>query len=462
MIRVIWTTIMILGISTGAFAGPLDSFLKYSQDNGAMTSINSGGVIEDQRSGYFTGGSIIHRGPRPKELQPLSVQLPSFNFDPCTGSGDLRWGGFSYIKSKQLTDFFKGVAAAAPAYVVKMLIKSINVQSENILSELESIARYINGITFDQCEVAKSAAEGLLGKFNAASTQKCMAKAAKKKSGDDLFANTQNCQNDPSRFGQDGDEDVFKAVLPDNYNLVWKALSHGDHSSDKEMKELIMSISGSIIGRKQDGTSTITSLPSLIEKEDLIEKYIGKPGEGTSSLKIYVCGDDRHCLNPTIQDKDINNDKTLYGKIHKTLNTIIDKIVNNTGDLDDEEKALIEYSTIPLISLFEIELALRNKESVANLAGDSAFIEVVCYDMITNFMRKMLVAARDAVNELQTAQYDNMPIERFNKNIEFVQNRLRDKKYEAMQKLQTILSVKERLTQQQRVFQMGFGRLIEN
>jgi hypothetical protein len=39
-------------------------------------------------------------------------------------------------------------------------------------------------------------------------------------------------------------------------------------------------------------------------------------------------------------------------------------------------------------------------------------------------MRKMLIAAKDAVNELQTAQYDNMPIERFNKNIEFVQNRL--------------------------------------
>jgi hypothetical protein len=38
----------------------------------------------------------------------------------------------------------------------------------------------------------------------------------------------------------------------------------------------------------------------------------------------------------------------------------------------------------------------------------------------------------------------------------------RDKKYEAMQKLQTILAVKERLAQQQRVFQIGFGRLIDN
>ncbi|MGV2433263.1 MAG UNVERIFIED_CONTAM: conjugal transfer protein TraH [Rickettsiaceae bacterium] len=137
MIKIVNITILILGISIEAYADPLASFLKFSHENGAMTSINAGGVIEDQRSGYFTGGSIIHRGPRPKELQPFGIQLPSFDFDPCTGSGDLRWGGFSYIKSKQLSEFFKGVAASAPAYVVKMLIKSVNVQSENILSELE-------------------------------------------------------------------------------------------------------------------------------------------------------------------------------------------------------------------------------------------------------------------------------------------------------------------------------------
>jgi len=78
-------------------AGGLDGFLKFAGQGGSMTSINKGAVISDQRAGYMTGGSIISRGPRPMDLQPLGIQLPSFEFDPCTGSGDLRWGGFSFI-----------------------------------------------------------------------------------------------------------------------------------------------------------------------------------------------------------------------------------------------------------------------------------------------------------------------------------------------------------------------------
>lgn len=140
----------------------------------------------------------------------------------------------------------------------------------------------------------------------------------------------------------------------------------------------------------------------------------------------------------------------------------MDKIEVNKGELNDEEAALIEFSQIPIISLLEIELALRGKDSVANFAGDPEFIEVVCYDMVTNFMRKMLSEAKAAVDELKTAQLDNTPIERFNQNIENIQVLLRDKKYQAMNKLKVILAVKERLVQQQKVFQLGFSRFADN
>jgi hypothetical protein len=77
-------------------------------------------------------------------------------------------------------------------------------------------------------------------------------------------------------------------------------------------------------------------------------------------------------------------------------------------------------------------------------------------------MRKMLLEAKSAVDELQTAQLDNTPIERFNKKVETVQQQLRDKKYEAMKKLQTIIAVKERLLAQQKVFQLRFSRMMDN
>ena len=446
-----------------SYAGGLDSFLKFAGQGGSMTSINKGAVISDQRAGYMTGGSIISRGPRPMELQPLGIQIPSMAFDPCTGSGDLRWGGFSFIKGAEFARYFKAVSASAGAYVAKMAIKQACPQCEDIMSYLETVARDINGMTFGQCEQSKAFAEGLMGKFNAASSQKCLAKSSIAKGGSDLHEATQKCQDNPDRYGEVGDDDQLKSVLPDNFNLVWKALSHGDGNAPTGMKELIMSISGSIIGTKTGGISTISTLPSLVEKEDLLEQYIGKPGVGTSKIKLYVCDEKVKCLKPQAKEASVDNKAdTLYGKVETTLASILDKIEDNKGELSDEEQALIEYSQIPIISLFEIELALKNKESVSSFAGNSEFVETVCYDMVTNFMQKMLHEAKTAVDTLQTAQLDNTSIERFNRNVENVQVFLRDKKHNALARLQTIIVVKERLLKQQDIFEMNFHRFADS
>lgn len=459
LLQIIFVLLFQLTATSTSLADGLDGFLKFAGQGGSMTSINKGAVISDQRSGYMTGGSIIARGPRPVDLQPLGVQLPSIEFDPCTGSGDLRWGGFSFIKGAEFARYFKAVAASSGSYVAKMAIKQICPQCEDIMSYLESVARDINGMTFGQCEQGKAIADGLMGKFNAATSQKCLAKSSIAKGGSDLHEATEKCQDNPDRYGETGDEDQLKSMLPDNFNLVWKALSNGDGNAPTGMKELIMSISGSIIVTKRDSISTISTLPSLVEKEDLLEQYIGKPGAGSSKIKLYVCDDQTKCLKPVATEKTLDNkEDTLYGKVETTLNSILDKIVVNEGALSDEEQALIEYSQIPIISLFEIELALKNKQSVATLAGNSEFIEVVCYDMVTNFMQKMLNEAKLAVDTLETAQLDNSSIERFNRNIESVQALLKDKKYQAMDKLQTIIAVKERLLKQQDIFEMGFSR----
>lgn len=466
--KLIFTLIFILLLQlmtsiSGAQAGGLDGFLKYASQGGSMTSINKGAVISDQRAGYMTGGSIITRGPRPMDLQPLGIQLPSIAFDACTGSGDLRWGGFSFIKGKDFADYYKAVATSAGAYVAKMAIKQACPQCEDIMSYLESVARDINGMTFNQCEQGKAIADGLMGKFNAYTSQKCLTKSSIAKGGSDLHEATQICQDNPDKHGDTGDNDQLKSMLPDNFNLVWKALSHGDGNAPTGMKELIMSISGSIIGTKTNGIATISTLPSLVEKEDLLEAYIGKPGAGSSKIKLYVCNEKTKCLTPMATESSVDNRAdSLYGKVETTLNSILDKIESNKGELSDEEQALIEYSQIPIITLFEIELALKNKESVAMLAGSSEFVEVVCYDMVTNFMQKMLHEAKTAVDTLETAQLDNSSIERFNRNVENVQTLLRDKKYMAMDKLQTIIAVKERLMKQQDVFEMGFNRFADS
>ena len=73
---------------------------------------------------------------------------------------------------------------------------------------------------------------------------------------------------------------------------------------------------------------------------------------------------------------------------------ILEKVIANEGELTDEEQALIEYSQIPIINLLELELRKSGQRSVeAMIAGTSEFVEVICYDMVINFMEKMLAEA---------------------------------------------------------------------
>lgn len=286
-----------------------------------------------------------------------------------------------------------------------MLIKQACPQCEDIISYLESVARDINGMTFGECKQAKAIADGFIGKLNSANNQKCLTKSSLSRGGSDLAEASQKCQDNPDRYGEIGDDNELKAMLPDNFNLVWKTLSHGNGSAPTGMKELIMSISGSIIGSKENKISTISALPSLIEKEDLLEHYIGKPTAESMSVKLYVCNEQSKCLKPTVQNTVINSrNDSLYGKVTTNLKSILEKVIANEGELTDEEQALIEYSQIPIINLLELELRKSGQRSVeAMIAGTSEFVEVICYDMVINFMEKMLAEAKEAVDELKTA-----------------------------------------------------------
>ena len=460
----LWSLLALLTLVLNASvvqASGLANLMKYAQSNGTMTNINKGSVVSDQKAGYVTGGSIISRGPKPETLRPLIVRPPSFEFDACSGSYDARFGGFSYITARAFSDFIKAVPGATGAYALKMLIKEVCPQCEDIATYLETVARDINGLSLDLCDTAKSIAGGGLAMLNSASKQRCMMKSNILSASSDLFEATENCIDNPDRYGEEGDEDELKSLLGDNFNLVWKALSQGDHTAKTGLKELMMSISGSVIGTKEDGTIALRSLPSLVEKEDLIEKYIGKPGGQSGEVVIYRCDENKKCLYPDEESQTLSSDETLYGNVTTLLESIVEKVDDNEGELTDDEQALIEFSSIPLINIIELELATKTKSSAASLVGMHEFVEVVCYDLITNYMQKMLTQAKSSVEVLKAAQLDNTAIDKFITNVDTVRSYLRDKRFEAFKKLQVITQVKERLMQQQSVFELGFSRFMD-
>lgn len=453
-LRLLAMTVLVYSYSS--YAG-IDALVKYASPEGIMSNINTPAIIKDQAGGYMTGGSILLRGPRPKELNPLSIQTPKLKYDACTGSGDFRFGAMSYISTAEFSNFLKGVARASGAYLVKMSIKTACPQCEDIMTYLETVARDINGLTMNQCALAQSLTKGAISKIASNEKQRCMMEANAFDPDSDLFATTRKCQDRLGNYRPEHQE--FEDMLGDEFNLVWKALGKGAEA-DTNFKELMMSISGTIISQKLDGRFRFTSKPSLLQDKDLLEKFIGT-NSGPSKIKIYVCNERTKCLAPTEIEKTLQFEETLYGNISKIIRSLVEKVKTDNPKLTDEEEGLLSFSTIPILHLIEIELSTKAKSDDL-LVRVGEFIEIVCYDVITNYMQIMLSRVVANVQNLEGAQIDPAIIKSFVRNAEHTYKILRNAKYGAFQKLQVILQVKERLEVQSKEFEYKFGRMMQN
>jgi hypothetical protein len=462
LIRVI--LIISLLNSSSILAGGIEKLMKYAAPDGSMSNVNKAAIINDQQSGYMTGGSVILRGPRPKTLQPLVVQTPKFALDACTGSADFRFGGLSYVTSKEFTEFFKNMVTATGAYAVKMLIKSACPQCEDIMSYMETVARDINGMMMDQCASAQAIAKGAFPMLNASSQQQCLIQGNIAKSSKDMYEASDKCKNNPDRHGDTGKENELKSLLGNEFNLVWKALGKDDVI---DFKELIMSISGTIIGRKIDGSFHFNNKPSLVLNNDLLEQYIGIHKKA-SKIKLYRCDNKDKCLNPTEVEVTLGENDTIYGNISRILATMIPKIFAGKGILTDEEEAIVAFSSIPIIQLIEMEIIHKGKtdkgkdiNSADMIVKMQEFLEVVSYDIVTNFLMRMTNQASAAVTALEYAQLDDAIIKNFTTQIADVRRFISDSKFSAFKRLQLMMQYKERLVLQQRSFKAGFGRFLE-
>ena len=441
-----------------SFAGAVDNLMKYTAQDGSIVNVNKATIIKDQQGGYLTGGSVILRGPKPKTLQPLVVQTPKFALDACTGSADFRFGGLSFISSGEFTRFFKNTATAAGSYAVKMLIKNACPQCEDIMSYLETVARDINSMMMEQCAMGQMIGGGIYNTLNAGNQQQCLMQGNIHQTSKDMYEATEKCKANPERHGNKGENDQLQSLLGNEFNLVWKALSKGE-GGQLDFKELIMSVSGTIIGRKVNGSFEFQHKPSLVLKNDLIEQYIGihkKP----SKVKLYKCNESHKCLNPVESEVSLASKDTIYGNMSRILAKLAEDTGKGTRELSEEEQAIISFSTVPILQLIEIELAQKTDKADMLVRMDE-FIQVVCYDVVTSFLSQMINQSSTAVKALEYSQLDDSVIKNFNEQIKEARDAISQAKFTAFKRLQLIMQYHERISLQTRAFKSGFGRLLE-
>lgn len=459
----ILSLLTMLLMPTIACAG-IETLINNVFPSGTMSNVTRHAITMEQEAGHLTGGSVIIKTPANPGLQLLHVKAPSCRMGglPCGAQFEILGGGISLVSGAELMNHLNGLVQNAVTYGGMMAIKTLCPQCQDLMEWLDAKADWINQLAKTDCEDMQKLVDGMFPKLAASSRAQRQADMVLQGKGKDAADYSMRSKKDDRRDITKNPE--LKSQLGDNFNLVWKALSKkasGD-SSGKDLKELLMSISGTIIGTKDlDGKPSVIHKKSLINK-DLIKDFMGVGGSGSNKLKLYVCDEAKECLKPRVTEKQIDATAVLFDRVTKLIEQIVGKVYANEGDLTSEEETLIALSSMPLISKIEMDLGIyANKANVS--LNQTEFIEALCFDVTTSYLAMLLQEVQEAVGELAFAQIaDGEAFKAFDLETRETMRLLAQHKNTAFQRYEIIARSKSRLHQDRQIFNQKFEDFFNN
>jgi conjugative transfer pilus assembly protein TraH len=423
---------------------------------GIMSNVNRPGVINDQLGGYMTGGSIHTRNALSDE-QLFNIDLPSLSMG-CGGI-NLHFGGLGYINTKKLQSLIKNIGSAAASYGAMLTIKTISPQVADVLSQLEAMARFINSQNINSCQIGAQIAAGIFPKTAASQELACNARQMGSNVVSDYFAARDNCQDeDKSETGKDG----YDGILGTEYNLVFEALKKMDNAIPDDRIEDLMSLSGTLISKPNGkGGVELIHKNSLIKDSKLIEaKLYGKTGD---KLKLYSCTDKAKCVELGYKEEAMSADATYLNQISKLVDSIANKLKNEAAgakvELSAEENDLAQTSSVPIISIISLELAMKG-HGIA-LATEE-YAELIAFDYLISYLDNMVGEVYKALGNLEYSQMDGEHIKAFKEEIRFIKGYLSTERQDAFERMNTLLSVKQRFIQVQHMVRSNFSEYRSN
>ena len=461
ILKLKWVVAFILMLPNMTFAS-LDTLVKNAFSGGTMSNITKAAIIHEQEAGHLTGGSVIIKTPSESGLQLFHVQAPSCKMGglPCGAQFEILGGGLSVVSGAELMRHLKGLMVNAATYGGMMAIKTLCPQCESAMEWLDAKADFINQLAKTDCEDMQRLVGGMLSQKAAGSRASRQADMVLSGGGKDAADYSAKSKIDDGRDITNNPK--LASQLGDNFNLVWKALAKRakSDSGGKELKELLMSISGTIIGAKDsEGKTSFIHKASLMNK-DLLNDFIGIGGSG--KIKLYSCDESEKCLKPVILERSIDKNSVMFNRISRLLEQIVNKIYENKGVLTEEEQTLISLSSMPIISKIEMDLGIY--ANPANVAfNQTEFIEALCLDVVTSYLALLLQEVQEAVGELAFVQIaDAESFKSFELQTREAMRNLGAAKNAAFKRYDIIAQSKTRLHQDRRYFNQKFEDFFNN
>jgi conjugative transfer pilus assembly protein TraH len=394
-----------LSLTSSAYsAGVSGSLNDFFNGLGYGTNVTNPGAFKGQSANYYSGGNLFVRSPI-RDAQLISVRMPSI----AAGCGgiDMFMGGFSHINSDALVQQGKAIIANAVPFAVDLALQTWAPQIKQIKDTLTAIAdKYLNQ-SVNSCETAQAGISALAG-FAGVGSQKyiCATMGTQNNAFADWVSGQQECgaggQAD-NQLNNAKNDAALKDMVRKNTNIVWSAIMKNSFlASDPTLAEFLMSISGTYI---YDATGSARGYGSLLtDNNNLINSLL----EG-GRAEIYQCTNKAidKCLAPTQQPTTIQSNHGLQYRVDVLLRGIASKMQNDQA-LSDNDKSLLEYTTLPVMTFLRTELE-------AGLAPKTnAYAKIISVQFITLYLQNMLSIVKTSITATNN---DPKDIERIEKDI---------------------------------------------
>ncbi|MGL6028917.1 MAG: conjugal transfer protein TraH, partial [Legionella sp.] len=277
----LWTGLYLsLALTPAAYSSVSSDLDDFFDKSGFSSNTTSPGIYESQAAGSYGSGSLVARN-QVRQFQLIQLDLPSHK-GGCSGI-DLYTGSISFLQGDRLKELGKAVMSNSAAYAFDVALATTIPELKQIKDNLQDLEQKVNQANINSCGTAQNLVGGLWPKTQASQDKICHDQGTMGKEG--MFSDYVTARMACSGKGKNGDEyaQAMEGAKHDakrknqvmlGKNLVWSLLkAKSSIGGDRELAELVMSLTGTIIIDK-DGH--VTDVPSLANNKSLIEALLGR------------------------------------------------------------------------------------------------------------------------------------------------------------------------------------------
>lgn len=354
---------------------------------------------QGQAAGYFTGGSVYLRN-QVRDVQLISMQVPSLNAG-CGGI-DAYLGSFSMISGEEIQRFVKQIMSNAAGYAFDLALQTMVPELKQAKDFLQKLATDVNSSNMSSCQAAQGIIGGLWPVTQVSQQKICQDIAGESNLFSDWAASRQGCTVGGQSNSVTGRADASQRdMVLKNKNLIWDALGQNAFlSSDRAIRELVMSTVGSIVFNKN---GEVTILTPLVDNRDLINVLMRG---GTA--RVYGCDEASLCLAPVVTDLTISSEAALVAQVKKIMLNLQNKLAADVP-MSPTEKGFVNTTSVPVLKY------LTNAQSLGQ--GSTYLMQVsdfIAQDLMIQYLQELIkqaglsLSAKNFPEEAATRLRDNI------------------------------------------------------